>query len=334
MGLVTGVLIAPFTVANSDAGYGSRPETQEFITEMVNKHQFEAAELSRIFSQAEKKQKIIDTISRPAEQVLTWGGYRKIFLTQGRIEGGVAFYSKHLEALKAAEERYGVPAEVVTAIIGVETLYGQHKGNYRVMDALATLAFDYPPRAKFFRAELEQFLLLAREQHFEPLELYGSYAGAMGFGQFIASSYRHFAVDFDGDHVADLLNNQVDAIGSVANYLQQHGWERNQDIALPLAQNSRAAQLKVPQTLKLTTQIGELRQAGLDLDTRNSDDAPARLLRLDADEGLEYWVVLNNFYAITRYNHSDLYAMAVFQLSREIKEASGQPDLSSGGQNQ
>jgi len=334
--LLAAVLLSPVTLANSDSGYssdyGNRLETREFIAEMVSRHQFDANELSRLFTQAEKKQEIIDAISRPAEKVLNWGDYRKIFLTPNRIEGGAVFYAQHLEVLKAAEARFGVPAEVITAIIGVETLYGQRKGNYRVVDALATLAFDYPPRGKFFRDELEQFLLLAREQRFQPLELYGSYAGAMGYGQFIASSYRHYAVDFDGDQVADLLNNQVDAIGSVANYLSQHGWNRNEDIVLPLAQAQVGvtSKLKVPQTLELTSKVDELKQAGLDLETRNADTASARLLRLETAEGSEYWVALNNFYAITRYNHSDLYAMAAFQLSREILEAYDQTEQLAG----
>ena len=344
LGWVAAVLLSPATLANSASGYsdssdksttsdyGSRAETQAFIAEMVSRHRFDAEELSRLFTQAEKKQKIIDAISRPAEKVLTWGDYRKIFLTPNRIEGGANFYGQHQEVLKAAEARFGVPAEVITAIIGVETLYGERKGNYRVVDALATLAFDYPPRGKFFRGELEQFLLLAREQRFQPLDLYGSYAGAMGYGQFIASSYRHYAVDFDGDQVADLLNNQVDAIGSVANYLSKHGWNQDEDIALPIAQVGVTSGMKVPQTLELTSKVGELKQAGLDLETRNADTARARLLRLETAEGSEYWVALNNFYAITRYNHSDLYAMAVFQLSREILETYGQADQLAEGQ--
>ncbi len=306
--------------SSDDLTYDQREETRQFIDEMVTKHRFDKTELSLLFSKAEKKEKIIEAISHPAERVLEWKDYRKIFLTNSRIAGGVEFFLNHRKALEAAEEQFGVPAEIVTAIIGVETLYGERKGSYRVVDALSTLAFDYPPRGNFFRAELEQFLLLAREQGFDPLSLYGSYAGAMGFGQFISSSYRRYAIDFDGDNKADLLESRLDAIGSVANYLARHGWVRGADTVVP-AHLEKTGAVKISKTLKLNSEIGRLKSSGVSFQSSAQDHDKARLLSLEGPEGSEYWVALNNFYTITRYNHSDLYAMAVYQLSQSIRQA-------------
>ncbi|OZG71949.1 lytic murein transglycosylase B [Hahella sp. CCB-MM4] len=307
--------------ASDDLTYDQREETLQFIDEMVAKHQFDKAELSLLFSKAEKKQKIIEAISHPAERVLEWKDYRKIFLTDSRIAGGVEFYRTHQKALQAAEERFGVPAEIITAVIGVETLYGEHKGRYRVVDALSTLAFDYPPRGKFFRSELEQFLLLAREQGFDPLSLNGSYAGAMGFGQFISSSYRRFAIDFDGDNKADLLESRQDAIGSIANYLAKHGWTRGTDIVVRAQVEESNDAIKLPKTLKLNSDVGLIRKSGVSFQSSAQERDKARLLKLEGAKGREYWVALNNFYSITRYNHSDLYAMAVYQLGQAIRQA-------------
>jgi membrane-bound lytic murein transglycosylase B len=278
------------------AGYGAEnghftqsAGARAFIDEMAEKEGFEREALRNWLGAARHKQSVIDRISAPAEKVLEWGEYRKIFLTESRVKQGRAFMERHAEALRRAESAFGVPREIVTAIIGIETFYGRHKGNDRVLDALATLAFDYPPRSDFFRDELRQYLLLAREQGFDPEKPKGSYAGAMGYGQFIASSYRHYAVDFDGDGLVDLFDSPTDAIGSVANYFYEHNWRRSQPVARRLQEREGVALV-----------------------------LPARLLVLkDGNERL-HWLAYHNFDVITRYNHSELYAMAAWQLARSL----------------
>ncbi|MDX1452371.1 MAG: lytic murein transglycosylase B [Oleiphilaceae bacterium] len=303
------------------ANYLEHPEVAGFIREMVAEHEFDQASLEQLFAQAEKKQSILDAIARPAEKRLEWKGYRKIFLTEDRIAKGRAFVKEHAETLARAERELGVPPHIIAAIIGVETRYGRHKGSYRVIDALSTLAFDYPPRSKFFRKELAQALLLAREQGFEPLALKGSYAGAMGYGQFIPSSYRHYAIDFDGDKVADILDNPVDAIGSVANYFKQHKWRSGEAVAMPVSVQGKKYEGVLHDSLKLKHRVADLRAAGVTVPKGVADDKQAKLLALQGAEGLETWLALHNFYVITRYNHSHLYAMAVHQLSQEIASA-------------
>ena len=217
--------------ANAHGGdYSEKTELHQFIKELVAEHGFDETFLRHVFDQAVYKQSIVDAISRPAEKTLRWKEYRKIFLTDSRIRNGVKFWKSNRETLERAEEAYGVPPSVVVAVIGVETLYGKHMGNYRVLDALTTLAFDYPKRGKFFRRELKEFLLLVREEEQDITKLLGSYAGAMGYGQFIASSYRMYAIDFDNDGTRDIWLNPVDAIGSVANYLKRHGWRKGEPI--------------------------------------------------------------------------------------------------------
>ncbi|MDX1589384.1 MAG: lytic murein transglycosylase B, partial [Oleiphilaceae bacterium] len=221
------VLMAP----QSQADYRDHPKARSFVDEMVAEHGFERDQLLEWLSRAERKDGIIESISRPAEKVLTWKEYRPIFLTEARTRQGREFMAEYSQALSRAREQYGVDPAIIAAVIGVETAYGRKRGDHRVIDALATLAFDYPPRSRFFRSELKHFLLLSREQGFDPLALKGSYAGAMGYGQFIASSYRHYGVDFDEDGVAEILDNPVDAIGSVANYLSEHRWQRGGPVA-------------------------------------------------------------------------------------------------------
>jgi membrane-bound lytic murein transglycosylase B len=221
--------------------------------------------------------------------------------------------------LARAEQAYGVPPEIVTAIIGVETWYGRYMGKYRVLDALATLAFDYPPRSRFFRSELAQYLLMTREQGLDPLALKGSYAGAMGYGQFISSSYRHYAVDFDDDGVANILNNPVDAIGSVANYFREHRWQRGEPVADQLDADLPAGSALLTKSLKPELEVADYRTAGLPVPESVSGDLPARALRLKAENEHELWLTYRNFYVITRYNHSHLYAMAVHQLAQALQ---------------
>lgn len=309
------------SVSSANANYIEHEKAKSFIDMMVSKHGFESAKLAEIFSQAEKKDSILKAIARPAEKRLEWKGYRKIFLTDDRIKKGLAFIEENRESLKRAQEKYGVPVHVIAAIIGVETRYGRNKGSYRVVDALSTLAFDYPPRSKFFTKELEQVFLLSKEQGFAALDLKGSYAGAMGYGQFIPSSYRHYAVDFDGDKVADILNNATDAVGSVANYFKMHKWSEGQPVAFQLEKSDlgEGYQELVHKKLKPSHTVADFEAHGLRLPAGLDKNMPAKLQILQGATGEEYWLTLRNFYVITRYNHSHLYAMAVYQLSEALK---------------
>jgi membrane-bound lytic murein transglycosylase B len=312
--LLCGLLTLPLTVGANTA---ARQDVQAFIERIADTHKFERGELQRVFEQVEIRPEIIDAMNRPYE-AKPWHQYRPLFVTQARMDEGAEFLRQHHSVLQRAESKYGVPAEIITAILGVETRYGRYRGKYRVADALATLGFDYPRRSTFFLKELEAFLLLSREERFDPLAVTGSYAGAMGKPQFISSSYRHYAVDFDGDGIRDLLDNSADAIGSVANYLARHGWQRNQPVAVPVLPGAGAptenGRLKKPDTA-----IQQWRQRGYTPEHSVSEQWEADLIVLQSKTGPEYWLGLRNFYAITRYNHSELYAMAVYQLSQGIK---------------
>ncbi|MDT8383801.1 MAG: lytic murein transglycosylase B [Gammaproteobacteria bacterium] len=294
-----------------------REDVKTFIKEMVDKHSFDAEKLTALFRDVTLKQKIIDAISRPAEGK-PWHQYRPIFVTDTRINEGVTFWNENEATLQAAEQEYGVPPEIIVAIIGVETRYGRHKGGYRVMDSLSTLAFAYPKRGEFFRSELEHYLLLAREEALDPMQITGSYAGAMGKSQFISSSYRHYAVDFDGDGKRDLWNNNADAIGSVANYFKRHKWQPGGPVATPAIVGSNHIQLLVQEGYKPHSTLAELRKRGVTAKTKVDLGELGALIELELAVGREYWIGLNNFYVITRYNHSPLYAMAVHQLGQAI----------------
>ncbi|MFK7915698.1 MAG: lytic murein transglycosylase B [Pseudomonadales bacterium] len=318
-------LVLAFNLSTARADYAEREDVQAYIGELVAEHGFAKDTLQRLFNQAEKKQSILDAIARPAERTLKWHEYRKIFIKSSQFEPGLKFWRDNAKALARAETEYGVPARYIVAIIGVETRWGRVTGSYRVLDALATLGFDYPPRSEFFRKELTEFLLLAREEQSDPLELKGSYAGAMGFGQFIPSSFRAYAVDFDGDGKKDIWNNATDAIGSVANYFKRHGWEGQGPVAamvsMPVdAQAFASLDALANETLERTHTVGKLRDMGLfvaDL----ADAEQVALFRMEQPGYAEYWLGLNDFYAITRYNHSRLYAMAVYQLGQVLQTA-------------
>ncbi len=312
------LLLLPLAAWVHASDFVDRPEVQTFIAEMVERHGFEQTELEQTFAAAERQQGIIDAISRPAERVLTWGEYREIFLDEDRIQQGVAFWHEHADVLARAEAEFGVAPEVVVAIIGVETRYGRNKGRWRVLDALSTLAFDYPPRAAFFRRELEQFLLLVREEERPATALVGSYAGAMGYGQFIPSSYRAYAIDFTGNARRDIWDDAVDAIGSVANYLEVHGWRDGEEITRPVRLGSGDVANLLNSRLRPDTHVGALIELGVSGLDGLPETAEATLMALEARDGTQHFVGLRNFYAITRYNHSRLYAMAVYDLSRAI----------------
>ncbi len=289
-----------------------------FVDEMVTKHAFDKPALAMLLGAAQKQQRILDAIASPAE-AKPWYQYRPIFVTESRIREGIEFWDANAATLARATDVYGVPASIIVAIIGVETRYGRHKGGFRVIDSLSTLAFNYPPRSSFFRSELEQFLLLTREENIDPLQPLGSYAGAMGRPQFISSSYRRYAIDFDGDGFRDLWQNDADAIGSVANYFAEHGWQRGEPIVERAEINGNEYQQVLSDSPATDRSVGELRAHGVTIATPLPDEMPATLLRLETRGDPEYWVGLKNYYVITRYNHSILYAMAVFQLSREIE---------------
>jgi membrane-bound lytic murein transglycosylase B len=320
--LILGALTAVL-YGSALADYVGRPDVQSYLDELVAEHGFEREALKQVFSAAERQQAILDAIARPAERVLEWHEYRQIFITDDRIEQGVEFWQENHEDLARAEEEYGVPAAMVVAIIGVETRFGRNKGRWRVIDALSTLAFDYPPRGDFFRRELTEFLLLAREEEIDPLSLRGSYAGAMGYGQFIPSSFRAYAIDFNGNGRRDIWNDRSDAIGSVANYFRVHGWQREQPVVARVGVDVPNPEALITDNLQLSQTVGELRGAGVALDGlgRLPDDEAAVLMRMQGSETQEYWLGLNNFYVITRYNRSSMYALAVFQLSAELEQA-------------
>jgi membrane-bound lytic murein transglycosylase B len=311
--------------------YNETGEGQAFVRKMVEEYGFESERVKSLLGDARRDQSILDAISRPAEKTLSWHSYRKIFIRQERIAQGLEFMATHADSLARAERQFGVPPEIVAAIIGVETWYGRYRGNYRVLDALATLAFDYPPRSRFFRSELEQYLLMTREQGLDPTVLKGSYAGAMGYGQFISSSYRHYAVDFDDDGVADILENPVDAIGSVANYFSEHRWQPGEPVADRLSDELRTDSPLLTRGLKPTLTVADYREADLLVPATVSDELPARALYLDAEHEDELWLTYRNFYVITRYNHSHLYAMAVFQFAEALKSGDGGPEQRSDG---
>ncbi len=294
------------------------PKAQRFIQRMVVQHGYAEADVSRLLRDSRHKQSILDAMSRRAE-ARPWHAYRPIFLTQTRIDEGAEFWSEHRETLARAEELYGVNAEIIVAIIGVETFFGRRAGRHRVIDALVTLGFKHPRRGAFFTSELEQFLLLAREESLAPLKILGSYAGAMGVPQFIASSYRRYAVDFDQDGRRDLIHGVSDSIGSVANYLARHGWQRGQLVTVPARVDGDKYSELLARGLKPNTPLAEMARYGVSTRAELPGDRPGALVELENGKSKEYWLGLKNFYVITRYNHSALYAMAVFQLAEEIR---------------
>ena len=271
-----------------------------------------------LLGQAERRQSILDAMSRPAEKTKPWHEYRKIFITPKRIAGGVAFHERYRETLVSVAERTGVPAEIIVAIIGVETYYGRIQGSYRVIDALSTLAFDYPARSPFFTQELIHFLVLSWQSGKDPLALNGSYAGAMGWGQFMPSSYRSYAVDYDGDGIRDIWDNPQDAIYSVANYFRAHGWRQGDTVVVGAAGSAPDADL-FSAGLRPSVTVEQAVAAGLAPTAEIFTDTLVTPLRFEQIDGNEYWLGLHNFYVITRYNHSAMYAMAVWQLSQAIR---------------
>ena len=313
--LTTTVAIAEVTSGD----YKNRDDVNAFVKRMAETSDYSLDELEALFSQVVKQAHLFDRLNRPAEKALQWHQYRRIFIKEKRIDKGVEFWQKHRDLLAQVAAETGVPEEIIVAIIGVETFYGIYKGKDPVFDSLVTISFDYPKRAKFFTRELEEFLLLAREQGFNPREIMGSYAGAMGMPQFISSSYRSYAVDGDGDGQVNLFDNIADVTNSVANYFVRHGWRSNEAIAKPLLAVSENTVDELVPSVKTNYLWSDLTNHGLVSKHRIEDETPVALIRLEQKNYPEFWAGLNNFYVITRYNHSELYAMAVYQLSVLIK---------------
>lgn len=303
----------------------NRSSVDQFVQHMVQKHGFDSAELHRVLAQAERSDWIIrlmdaqaPTTAKPTGPTGAWNRYRAKFITPDNVQNGVNFWREYESELNRAYQLYGVPPEIIVGIIGVETRWGRVMGKTRILDALVTLAFDYPRRAEFFTSELESFLVMTRDEGMDPTEPKGSYAGAMGYGQFMPSSFQRYAVDFNGNGHTNLWD-PVDAIGSVANYFKAHGWEKGQPVAVrgqgQLPGYEHGFQTRYP--------VATLRRAGLTPTSSLGNHSESSLLRLDVGSGYQYWYGLPNFYTITRYNHSTHYAMAVWQLGLAVKDARG-----------
>lgn len=318
-----GFLLEPqHNVMQMGGDFANNPNAQQFIDKMVNKHGFDRQQLQEILSQAKRLDSVLrlmdnqaptTSVKPPSGPNGAWLRYRKKFITPDNVQNGVVFWNQYEDALNRAWQVYGVPPEIIVGIIGLETRWGRVMGKTRILDALATLSFNYPRRAEYFSGELETFLLMARDEQDDPLNLKGSFAGAMGYGQFMPSSYKQYAVDFSGDGHINLWD-PVDAIGSVANYFKAHGWVKGDQVAVMA--NGQAPGL--PNGFKTKYSISQLAAAGLTPQQPLGNHQQASLLRLDVGTGYQYWYGLPNFYTITRYNHSTHYAMAVWQLGQAV----------------
>ncbi|MDF2446368.1 MAG: mltB [Moraxellaceae bacterium] len=311
------------TPASATGEFLAYEELRGVIEQLERDKAYAPGELDALFAQVGRDEGVLKAIARPAESTKEWKDYRPLFMTSERVEKGLAFWDEHADTLARAEATYGVPPEMVLAILGVETRYGGNKGRNRVIDALATLGFDYPPRAPFFRKELREFLLLAKENGLDPLTTYGSYAGAMGYPQFMPSSWRKLAVDFDGDGRRDLINNPVDAIGSIANYFKANGWKTGEPVVARARIVTQDYDSVITKDLATMTTLDEIAKKGLvprEAGTYLAQE-PASAIRLQGESGGEFWLAFTNFYVITKYNRSTMYAMAAWQLSQELKAA-------------
>jgi membrane-bound lytic murein transglycosylase B len=322
------------TAAAEPPAYLERKDVAQFIDEMARKHGFTRKELGRVLGQAQFQPAVIKAMERPPESPLSsWQVYRAVFLNSQRIEAGVQFWDRHADAIGRAVAEYGVPGEIIVAILGVETVYGRNVGSYRVIDALATLAFDYPKRAEFFREELENYLVFAREMRIDPLAVRGSYAGAIGIPQFMPGSYRRFAVDHDGDGRADLAGSPADAIGSVGNFLRAHGWIRGEPVAFGAQVTGEAWRWLVDGGVIPVHRAGDLLEFGVRPATPLPDEVLCALIELESQgQASDFRVTLQNFYVLTRYNRSSFYATAVIDLAAElVKARSVFPPLANSG---
>ena len=291
----------------------------QFASAYASKHNVSLSEVKEILSAATYQPSIVEKMDRPAEKKLYWNQYRNIFLTQERIDAGIEFVTKHQYVLEQVSEQTGVPQEIIAAIIGVETYFGRIKGNYRVLDSLYTLSFAYPRRAKYFQSELEEYISLTKKENLNIYDLKGSYAGAIGYCQFMPSSYRAYAVSFD-EGSRDLVHSPEDAIASVANYLKVHRWKRGVPIASQ-ANVSEGAEPHAQNSPKANNIVAHYVEKGYRPSNNWHPQTSVALMQFESENTNEYWFGTENFYVITRYNHSPLYALAVFQLAQEIKAA-------------
>jgi membrane-bound lytic murein transglycosylase B len=309
------------SISASYADYTQRNDVKKFIKQFSKKNNFSQVKLTRVFAKIKKQERVLELISTSWEGK-PWYDYKKIFATTSRITLGVQFWNKHKKTLLRAEKKYGVPTEIITSIIGIETYYGKNTGSFLVLDSLATLAFDYPKRSKFFTQELEHYLILSEQQKWKHKNMKGSYAGAMGVGQFISSSYRRYAVDFNNDGKINLFDPE-DTIGSVANYFKQHKWHTGEKIIEPLYIKHIDEQYYSKITKKPKLTADDLKDVGVLLLNRKYQ-GKYNIIALDKNkEEMEYWLGYHNFFVITRYNHSNLYAMSAYLLSKEIKSRIG-----------
>lgn len=318
--LISFCLSIPVNANNSEVNKKLVNEIDKFINEMVVNHNFQRKQIQSWFNKATVNQKILNAISRPAEATHPWHKYKNIFIQQERVDKGISFWKENAKTLARAEKTFGVPAEVIVGLIGVETKYGRIKGKFDVFNALYTLGFHFPRRSKFFKKELREFLLLARDQEWKTGTIKGSYAGAMGYGQFMPSSYRMYAVDFDNDGKIDLLDNPVDAIGSVANYIKVHGWQKGKNIVHKANVTGKEYKALLKKGLKPNATIRQFQQAGIRIEDNINPETKAVLIELRQPDHKEYWLGLHNFYVISRYNPRKLYTMAVVQLTGLVKE--------------
>ena len=316
IGLAVALLVAP---AQAQTRLDVEAEIKPFAAEVARVHGVDERRVRELLADAKILPKVLSAMSKPAEGK-EWREYRPIFLTEKRIAAGVLFWKQNRDLLEAARKEYGVAEEVIVSIIGVETFYGERAGNIRVLDALATLGFRFPRRAKFFRRELGHYMVLSQSENLDVLSVKGSYAGAMGIPQFIPSSYREYAVDFDGDGRRDLINNVADAIGSVAAYFSRHGWVSGDPVTWPATVSADVPEHLLNKGLKPQRSVAEFVAVSIRVDAQVDAQRPAALIALNGAAGKEYWLGFKNFYVITRYNRSPLYAMAVHQLSQAIAE--------------
>ncbi len=317
--LILSVIFAFEIEADESIPYQNRSEVIDFIEMMHKKHGSDKEELRELFSSVNFQERVVRIMNRQPEGTMTWSSYRNMLVTNERVDLGKQFIDIYKEDLKRAEDIYGVPASIIASIIGIETRYGRITGNIRVLDSLSTLSFDYPRRAKFFKVQLEEFLLLAEEEGLDPTKIKGSIAGAMGFGQFMPDSYRNYAVDFDYDGKRDILNNAVDAIGSVANFLNQKGkWEPNTKIVLKATLNGERPKLK--SSFKPYIKVSDLKSIGITPVDKLQNQLSVVPIELEIEKGYEYWLGLKNYQALSRYNRSKLYVMAVYEFSESLAE--------------
>jgi membrane-bound lytic murein transglycosylase B len=324
IGIISLLLFSVSTLGLEQIPFSQRQDVHQFIQKMVKDYNFDEKNLNDIFNHVEIKPDIIVIMDKPAE-TWTWGKYQHYLITPARIQGGVDFWNKNAKTLAKVEKDTGVPANIIIAIIGIETFYGKNQGNYRVLDALATLAFEYPKRKVFFQNELKDYLLLARENQYDVMNLLGSYAGAIGQGQFMPSSYRQYAIHYyEKNGAPDLRNDANDVIASVANYLEKHGWSKNEPIAVRASVNGtrfkqlHANQLKPNYSYKMIKTYGVLPLTKI----AYQDNVKMSFIILEKEDNKnEYWLTFHNFYVISRYNPRINYTMAVYQLSEGIKRA-------------